>query len=64
MGYSYFQNPYSESDTEFKVSLTYLRTAVDIASQLGMVRQQQGLSIDQQRLVIRIEGLEKIDDKD
>jgi integrase/recombinase XerD len=37
---------------------------IEIASQLRMVRQQQGLTIDQQRLVIRIEGLEKIDARD
>ena len=28
MGYNYFYKPYSERDTESKVSLVYLRTAV------------------------------------
>lgn len=44
--------------------LNRVKKELEIASQLGMIRQQQGLTIDQQRLVIRIEGLEKIDARD
>jgi integrase/recombinase XerD len=47
-----------------KNDLQRIETELDIASKLGMVRQQQGLTLDQQRLVIRIEGLEKIDARD
>jgi integrase/recombinase XerD len=54
----------TEDLSALKDDLCRIQSEIDIASQLGMVRQQQGLSIDQQRLVIRIEGLEKIDGKD
>jgi integrase/recombinase XerD len=47
-----------------KNDLQRIETELDVASKLGMVRQQQGLTLDQQRLVIRIEGLEKIDARD
>jgi integrase/recombinase XerD len=47
-----------------KNDLNRVKKELEIASQLGMIRQQQGLTIDQQRLVIRIEGLEKIDARD
>ncbi|PSB00851.1 tyrosine-type recombinase/integrase [Merismopedia glauca] len=47
-----------------KNDLQRVETELEMASKLGMVRQQQGLIIDQQRLVIRIEGLEKIDVRD
>jgi integrase/recombinase XerD len=44
--------------------LKRVETELDVASRLGMVRQQQGLKIDVQNLVVRIEGLEKIDARD
>jgi integrase/recombinase XerD len=47
-----------------KNDLQRVETELDVASRLGMVRQQQGLALDQQRLAIRIEGLEKIDARD
>ena len=47
-----------------KNDLQRVETELDFASRLGMVRQQQGLALDQQRLVIRIESLEKIDARD
>lgn len=37
---------------------------LEIATKLGMVRQQQGLENDQQSLAIRIQGLEKVNDGD
>jgi hypothetical protein len=36
---------------------------LEIANQLGMVRQQQGLVSDQQSLAIRIQGLEETNDR-
>ena len=46
-----------------KNDLERVEAEMDIASKLGMVRQQQGLQADQKRLTIRIEGSEKIDDR-
>ncbi len=37
---------------------------LEIATKLGMVRQQRGLASDQQNLAIRIQGLEKVNDGD
>ena len=54
----------TEDLSVLKNDLQRVETEIEIASKLGMVRQQQGLTIDQQRLVIRIEGLEKIDARD
>lgn len=39
-------------------------TELEIATKLGMTRQQQGLVSDQQSLIVRIQGLEKINDRD
>lgn len=47
-----------------KTDLHRVETEIEIAAKLGMVRQQQGLAVDQQRLIIRIKGLEKVDDRD
>ncbi|PSB53599.1 tyrosine-type recombinase/integrase [Chamaesiphon polymorphus] len=54
----------TENLSVLKNDLQRVETEIEIASKLGMVRQQQGLTIDQRRLVIRIEGLEKIDARD
>jgi integrase/recombinase XerD len=47
-----------------KSDLQKVETELDIALRLGMVRQKQGLAADQKSLLIRIEGLEKIDVRD
>jgi integrase/recombinase XerD len=44
--------------------LDRVEAELHIASRLGMLRQQQGLTTDRENLVTRIEGLEKIDDGD
>jgi integrase/recombinase XerD len=54
----------TENLPALKNDLERVEIELDIVSRLGMVRQQQGLQADQKRLVIRIEGLEKIDDRD
>jgi integrase/recombinase XerD len=54
----------TEDLSDLKDDLQRIEKELDIASQLGMVRQQQGLSIDQKKLVVRIEGLKKIDARD
>jgi integrase/recombinase XerD len=51
----------TEDLSALKEDLQRVETELNIAAGLGMIRQQQGLSADQQRLVIRIEGLEAID---
>jgi integrase/recombinase XerD len=51
----------TEDLSALKNDLQRVEIELDVASRLGMVRQQQGLAVDQQRLIIRIEGLEKID---
>lgn len=47
-----------------KDDLQRVEAELEIAIQLGMVRQQQGLTGDQQNLLVRIQGLEKINDRD
>jgi integrase/recombinase XerD len=54
----------TEDLSALKIDLQKVETELDIALRLGMVRQQQGLAADQQSLLIRIEGLEKIDVRD
>jgi integrase/recombinase XerD len=51
----------TEDLSALKDDLHRVETELDIASRLGLVRQQQGLTIDVKNLVIRIEGLENID---
>ena len=46
-----------------KEDLQRVEAELEIATKLEMLRQQQGLASDQQRLAIRIQGLEKIDDR-
>ena len=53
----------TEDLSALKDDLHRVETELDIASRLGMVRQQQGLTIDVKNLVVRIEGLEDIDAK-
>lgn len=48
--------------TALKDDIQRVETELEIATSLGMVRQQQGLASDQQSLVIRIEGLEEVND--
>ena len=54
----------TEDLSALKIDLQKVETELDIALRLGMVRQKQGLAADQQSLLIRIEGLEKIDVRD
>lgn len=54
----------TEDLSALKTDLQRVETEIEIASKLGMIRQQQGLEVDQQKLVIRIKGLEKVDDRD
>jgi integrase/recombinase XerD len=54
----------TEDLSALKQDLERVGTELDIASQLGMIRQQQGLATDQQSLVTRIEGLEGINGRD
>ena len=51
----------STDDLDYlKKDLARLNAEIDIARQLGMVRQEKGLISDQQNLTIRIQGLEEI----
>lgn len=54
----------TEDLSVLKNDLQRIEVELETARRVGMVRQQQGLEVDQQRLVIRIEGLEKIDARD
>lgn len=45
-----------------KDDLQRIEVELEIATKLGMIRQQQGLENDQQSLTIRIKGLEEIND--
>ena len=46
-----------------KEDLQRVEAELEIATKLEMLRQQQGLASDQQSLAIRIQGLEKINDR-
>lgn len=46
-----------------KQDIQRIEVELDIACKSGMIRQQQGLTTDRQNLMIRIEGLEKVNDK-
>jgi integrase/recombinase XerD len=48
--------------TDLKHDLERVEAELNIASELGMVRQEQGLIIDKKRLLTRIEKLEKLHD--
>lgn len=51
----------STDDLDYlKEDLARLNTEIEMARQLGMVRQEKGLMTDQQSLTIRIRGLEEI----
>lgn len=52
----------TEDLSALKDDLYRVEDELQTASKLGMVRQQQGLDADRQRLVVRIEGLEKASD--
>jgi integrase/recombinase XerD len=54
----------TEDLSALKSDLQKIETELDIALRLGMIRQKQGLAADRQSLLIRIEGLEKIDVRD
>ena len=54
----------TEDLSALRDDLHRVETELDVASRLGMVRQQQGLTVDVQNLVVRIEGLENIDARD
>jgi integrase/recombinase XerD len=41
-----------------------VKAELDVAAELGMIRQQQGLTVDLEKLEIRIKGLKKVNDKD
>lgn len=45
-----------------KEDLQGIEAELEIANSLGMIRNQQGLSVEKQLLSIRIEALEKIND--
>ena len=47
-----------------KNDLSRIEIELEIAVRLGMIRQQQGLKIEQGKLIVRIECLEKIDERD
>lgn len=47
-----------------KDDIQRVETELTIATNLGIIRQQQGLARDQQNLTIRIQGLEKLNDRD
>jgi integrase/recombinase XerD len=53
-----------EDLSDLKNDLQRVETELDIALRLGMVRQQQGLQADREKILIRIECLENIDDRD
>lgn len=50
----------TEDLSMLKRDICRVESELDIASRAGMIRQQQGLAMDRQNLVIRIEVLEKI----
>lgn len=50
--------------SRLKDDIQRVEAELEIAIKLGMARQQQGLASDQQSLLIRIQGLEQINDKD
>ncbi|ACB53910.1 hypothetical protein cce_4562 [Crocosphaera subtropica ATCC 51142] len=53
----------STEDLDYlKEDLNRIETEINIANKLGMVRQEKGLISDQQRLSVRVQGLEKVND--
>lgn len=51
--------PSSDDLVYLKQDLKRIEEEIEIAKELGMVRQQKGLNNDRQNLMIRIQGLEQ-----